>query len=74
MNEINYTIGDIVRIDDAGYPGLYEITGEVDISVYPQYFDYDFFATNDECESGKVVKRNELILVCKAEKREDIKR
>lgn len=74
MNEINYGVGDIVRLDDTGYPGLYEITGEVDIAVYPRYFDYDFFVTNDEVGSENVVKRNELILVCKAEKREDIKR
>ena len=67
-----YNIGDIVRIDDTGYPGLYEISGHCDAAKNPDVFDYDYYVTNDDCESDMPVKARELILVCRRDLRSDI--
>ena len=66
------SVGDIVTINDIGYLGLYEITTIIDIAEYPDFFDYDYFVTNDECETEMPVKWNELTLVCKAKNRLDL--
>ena len=69
---ISFDIADIVRIDDVGYPGLYEISGRCDAHKDPDVFDYDYYVTNDECESEMPVKASDLILVCRWELRCDI--
>lgn len=69
---ISFDIADIVRIDDVGYPGLYEISGQCDAAKNTDVFDYDYYVTNDECESEMPVKASDLILVCRRELRRDI--
>lgn len=69
---MRFDIGDVVRIDDISYPGLYEISGHCDSANNPDVFDFDYYVTNDECESEMPVKAKDLILVCRWELRCDI--
>lgn len=66
------SVGDIVTINDIGYLGLYEITTIIDIAEYPDFFEYDYFVTNNECETEIPVKCSDLIPVCKAKNRLDL--
>ncbi len=69
---MTFNIADIVRIDDKGFPGLFEVSGYCDSAMNPDVFDYDYYVTNDECESEIPVKRSDLILVCISDLRCDI--
>lgn len=67
-----FNSADIVRLNDRGYPGLYEVVDVCDASTDPNSFDFDYYVTNDECETEMRVIHRDLILVVKAEYRSDV--
>lgn len=60
-----YQICDIVRVK--GDKGLFEIT-----EVYRNQKAYQYTITNNECESERYVKHDDLIFVCYNGDRKDI--
>lgn len=67
---MNFTSGDIVRIKDNNYPGLWEF-----VETVKKYdgFEFDCIVTNNECDSEMHENSKRLILVCKVENRQDLK-
>lgn len=72
IEESKLYMGDIVRVIDENYEsGLYEVVEECNSSNRPESFDYDYFITNDEANTDVMVKREYLVLVCRANDRKD---
>ena len=61
---MRFMTGDIVRYKKE--KGLFEVT-----DTYNQKA-YDYTITNNECDSEKYVKAEDLIMVCGVDSREDI--
>jgi hypothetical protein len=63
---MKYEMGDIVRHKFRGMNGLWEVSGITNNPVY------QYFITNNECDSEVHVKEDELIFVCSVRVRKDL--
>lgn len=70
--EMKFQTGDIVRINDTGFPGLYEFVEYVGVQKIYDGFDFNCIVTKDECDTEMYEHSKRLTLVCGVENRLDL--